>query len=93
MANRQQTDDDLNATSNIKRIDDLEAFLKEFEGEKLYEKIAAAIQKSKTVECEIKKIAWATIREKIVWIIIGGILVILTDLVIRAIPHIIASIH
>ena len=94
MANPKQQNeiDDLNASSNVKRIDDLEAFRKEFEGEKLYEKIAVAIEKSKTVEGEIKKVVWVTIREKIVWIILGGLGVILIDLLLRAIPRLISKI-
>lgn len=89
----QPAEDDLQADKNLRRIDDLENFRKEFEGEKLYEKIADAVKKSKTVEQEIKKVAWSTIREKIIWIILGGVGIILTDLIIRAIPHILASIH
>jgi hypothetical protein len=84
--------DDLNIAGNVKRIDDLEAFRKEFEGEKLYEKIADAIKKSKTVEDEVKKVAWTTIREKIVWTILGGVGVIFIDLLLRVIPHILAAI-
>lgn len=81
--------DDLNANANIKRVEDLEAFRKEFDGEKLYEKIADAIKKSKTVEDEIKKVAWTTIREKIVWIITGAIGLVLTDILSRVIPDLI----
>ena len=86
----QSETDDLQSSGNLKRIDELEAFRKEFEGEKLYEKIADAIKKSKTVEEEVKKVAWATIREKIIWIILGGLGIILIDLIIKAIPHIIS---
>ena len=45
----QSETDDLQSSGNLKRIDELEAFRKEFEGEKLYEKIADAIKKSKTI--------------------------------------------
>jgi len=83
--------DDFDADAFTKKVDDLETFRKEFEGEKLYEKIGNAIQKSKVVESEIKKIAWTTIREKIVLIILGGVGIILADLIIRAIPNILKA--
>lgn len=85
--------DDLQAEGNLKRIDDLETFRKEFEGKAFYAKIAEAIKESKLVENEIKRVSWIMIREKIIWIILGGVIVIFTDLLIRAIPHIISSIQ
>ena len=85
------TTDDLQTSSNLKRIDDLEGFRKEFDGEGFYAKVTTAIQKSKDVEGEIKKVAWQTAREKIVWILLGGVGIILTDLILRAIPHILNS--
>ena len=84
--------DDLQASGNLKRIDDLETFRKDFEGTEFYTKVADAIQKSKLVEDEIKKVAWKTVREKILWIILGGVGVIFTDLLLRAIPNLISLI-
>lgn len=83
--------DDLQAGENLKRIDDLEDFRKQFEGKAFYEKIAEAIRESKLVECEIKNVAWLTVREKIIWIVLGGAGVVFADLLIRAIPHILTS--
>lgn len=81
--------DDFQTSSNLKRIDDLEGFRKEFEGEGFYAKVTTAIQKSKDVEREIKKVAWQTVREKIVWIILGGLGLVFIDVLIRIIPHLI----
>lgn len=84
------TGDDLQAEGNLKRIDDLEIFRKQFEGKEFYAKVAEAIKESRIVEGEIKRVAWATIREKIIWILLGGIGIMLTDLIVRAIPHLLA---
>ena len=83
--------DDLQTGSNLKRIDDLESFRKEFEGKAFYTKVAESIKESKLVEDEVKKVAWQTIREKIIWIILGGLGVIFIDLILRAIPSILSS--
>lgn len=81
--------DDLQSSNNLKRIDELETFKKEFEKD-FHTKIANAIKESRLVEAEIKCIAWATIREKIVWVILGGASIIFIDLIMRAIPSIFA---
>lgn len=84
--------DDLQAEGNLKRINDLEVFRKEFEGTEFYAKVANAIKESRLVEAEVKRVAWGMVREKIVWILLGGIGIVLTDLVIRAVPHILSFI-
>ena len=83
--------DDLQADSNLKRIDALEGFRKDFEGEKFYERVMDSLKKSKEVDAEIKSIAWATIREKIVWVLLGGVALILIDILKDVIPHLISS--
>ncbi|MFA5800259.1 MAG: hypothetical protein WC840_04850 [Candidatus Peribacteraceae bacterium] len=67
---------------------DLEAYARreDFEGAKFYEKVATAISKSRDVEQEIRKIVWETFRNKIWAFIIALVVLILTDLTIRALP-------
>lgn len=83
---------DLNNDASLKRIGDLESFKKEFEGKEFDKKVLASLQDSLQIQKEIRSVAWQTIREKIVWILLGGIGIIVTDLFIRAIPHILKSI-
>lgn len=92
MVNTKIQTDDLQASANIKRIDDLESFKKDYEGEEFYKKVLTSIQKDRDIEKEIREIAWRTIREKIVWIILGGIGLIFIDLFLRIIPHLLKSI-
>lgn len=92
MPNLKPQTNDLQASDNLKRINDLEDFKKNYEGQAFDDKVLASLIKDRNIEKEIKKIAWQTIREKIVWIIIGGVGIIFTDLILRAIPHIIKSI-
>ena len=82
--------DDLQTGTNLKRIDDLESFRKEFEGTEFYSKILKAIQESRSIEEEIKRISWKRIREKIIWLILGASSLILIDFIIRAIPHLLS---
>lgn len=92
MGNGKQTQpDDLQASANLKRIDELESFKKDYEGKAFDNKVLVSIQKDREIEAEIKKIAWCTIREKIIWIILGSVGVIFTDLLLRAIPHLLKS--
>jgi hypothetical protein len=81
-----------------KRIEKLESAQKmmnleeEFKGEKLYQKIKDAIEKSKDIEKAIREVIWDTVKGK-VWVgLIALIGVIVTDLVIRAIPNILKAI-
>lgn len=92
MSDTTQNGNDLNTDANLKRIGDLESFKKEFEGKEFDKKVLSSLQDSSTIQKEIRNMAWQTIREKIVWIILGGLGLIITDLIIRAIPHILASI-
>ena len=82
--------DDLHADANLKRIDDLEVFRKAFEGKEFDKKIAESIRDSNLVCDEIKKVTWRMIREKIVWIILGGLALIFIDLLNRAIPRLLS---
>lgn len=72
-------------------LDDLKKCVKGLEGTEFYQKIATAIKESKLVENEIKKVAWATVKDRIVWIILGGLGIIFTDLVLRAIPSLLSK--
>lgn len=84
--------DEFSSRQFAKKMDALETFKKEFEGTQFYEKVADAIDKSKVVEEAISKIVWTTVKNRIVWIILGCLGVVLTDLVIRAIPNILSAI-
>ena len=79
---------DLNKDSFLGRVDKLEEFKVGFEGKEFDAKVLMSIKSSREIEQEIKCIAWKTIREKILWIIIGGAGLIFIDLLMRAIPHI-----
>ena len=83
--------DDLHTSTNLKRIDDLEDFRKEYDGKAFDNKVLQSIKDSSHIKEEIKKVSWQTIREKIVWAVLGGAGIVLTDLLIRVIPHILAS--
>lgn len=83
---------DLNTEQNLKRIDDLETFRKEFEGKEFDKKVLLSMEESSKIQEEVKKLAWCAVKDKIIWILIGGALVIITDLVIRAIPNILKSV-
>jgi len=72
--NTQNNGDDLQAESNLKRIDDLEEFRKEFEGKKFDEKICNSVKDSVPVQTEIKKLVWGVIKDKMVWIV--GVIVL-----------------
>lgn len=89
---RLQSDDDLHADKNLQRIDDLETFRKEFQGKEFDKKILDSIKDSHPIREELQSIIWQTFRNKITWIILGFVGLILTDLIIRAIPHILATI-
>jgi len=71
--------DDLNVGGNLQRIDDLEIFREGLEGKALDEKICKAIEDSTHIQENIAKIVWKTIREKIVWIILTMIGLLLWD--------------
>lgn len=94
MANfKQQPADDLQASDNLKRIDDLESFKKELEGKEFDKKVLLSIQESHPIREELSRIVWQTVKNKITWVILGYIGLILTDLFIRALPHILASMN
>jgi len=85
--------DDLRASDNLKRIDDLEIFRKEFEGRAFDEKVLKSIKESHLIREELKEITFQALKSKVVWIILAGLGVVLTDLIIRAIPHILSAIE
>lgn len=76
MQNSNPIKDDLQVGQNLKRIDDLESFKDEYEGTKFHQKIAIAIKESKTIDEEIKKIAWQSIKDKIIWLVIGAVILL-----------------
>ena len=90
---RGQISDDLKVDENLKRIDDLETFRKELEGKEFDKKVLQSILDSHSIREELAKIIWDTLKNKITWVILTFVGVILTDLLIRAIPHIIASVQ
>lgn len=87
----QQSGSDFASEEYAKKVDTLEEFRRGFEGKEFDKKVLNAIQDSSKLRDEIRKLSWQTIREKIVWIILGGVGIVLTDLVIRAIPSILAA--
>lgn len=80
--------DDFDYDEYTDKMSAMETFMNDFEGEGFYQKICDAIEKSRLVEARIKKVTWETIREKIVWIILGAIGFVLLDLIRIAISNI-----
>lgn len=80
--------DDLQADANLKRIDNLESFRSEFEGKSFDAKVLASIKDSTHIRQEICNMIWETVRGKLFWVAVTGGSIVLTDLVIRAIPSI-----
>jgi len=88
MSDAQQSGNDLNTDANLKRIGDLESFKKEYEGKEFDKKVLLSIQDSHTIREEVRKIITKTLKDKFNWVIYAFCGLILTDLIIRAIPHI-----
>lgn len=84
--------DDLQVDKNLKRIDELESFRKEFEGKSFDGKVLQSINDSHHIRTELEKIIWQTVRNKITWIILGLIALIFTELLLRAIPSLFSRI-
>lgn len=59
-----------------KKVKDIEEFKKQ-----ISDIILKDIKDSRSIESEIKKIVWKTIKTKIIWIILGGFGLIFTNLV------------
>ncbi len=72
----QRQSDDLQANTNLQRIDDLETFRKGFEGKDFDCKVCGAVKDSVPLQTEIKSLIWGVIKEKLFWII-GTIAVLL----------------
>lgn len=87
---RTQPTDDLQISENLKRIDELEVFRKELEGKEFDKKVLQSINDSHQIRNELETIIWKTIKSKITWIILGLVGLIITDLIIRTIPHILS---
>lgn len=83
--------DDLQASNNLKRIDDLESFKNEFTGKAFDKKVLDSIKESHTIREELSLVVWQTVRNKIVWIILGALGLVLLDILIRLIPAIISK--
>lgn len=71
--------DDLQSSENLKRVENLEEFRKEYEGKAFEAKVAVAVKESKLVEAEIETVLWNTLKKKIVWIILTAIVIIFFD--------------
>lgn len=72
-----KTNNEFEINSYSRRVESLETFKSEHEGEKFHSKVVDSINKSKEVEAAIIKVIWCAIREKIVWIIVGGFITLL----------------
>ena len=84
--------DDLQAEANLKRIDDLEIFRKEFEGKEFDKKVLGSIKESHLIREELGKITWLAVKNKLIWVISTALGLILIDLFLRAIPSLISKI-
>lgn len=90
MAKNANNTNDFEPSQYSERIDTLEEFKKEHEGLNFHKKVQSAICESKPVEEEIKKIVWEVIKSKLTWILLTAAGLILTDLVLRAVPSLLA---
>lgn len=88
-----QTIDDSETSGNLKRINDLEEFRREFEGEKFYGRVVDAFQKSKEVDAEVRKLVWCTIKDKLVWIVLTLLAVIFWDVLKEVAVQVISKLH
>lgn len=82
--------DDLQTSTNLKRIDDLEGFRKEFEGKEFDKKVLQSVKESHLIREEISDIVWKTIKNKIVWIILGLFGLVTIEVIYRLIPILIS---
>lgn len=74
--NSPRQSDDLQANTNLQRIDDLEIFRSGFEGKEFDNKVCGAIKDSVPLQTEIKGLIWGVIKEKLFWVI-GTVTVLL----------------
>lgn len=88
MPDAQQNGNDLNTDANLKRIGDLESFKKEYEGKEFDKKVLLSIQDSHTIREEVRGIIAKTLKDKFNWVAYTLCGLVLTDLILRAIPHI-----
>lgn len=68
------------------KFENVEKFIDDFSGKNFDKKICEAIKDTKSVEEEIKKIVWKTVKDKIIWIILGAIGLLIIQIVINLIP-------
>lgn len=80
-------DEDFDISGVATRLDNIEQFKKEYDGKNFDKKVLDSINESVLIQDKIKGIAWLSIRQKIVWIILGGVSIIFLDLVLRVIPR------
>ena len=92
MANNRSQNDDLQTDANLKRIDDLEIFRKEFEGKEFDKKVLQSIKDSHPIRTELEGITWKTVKGKINYFFWGAVGLILMDLLLRAIPNLLSLI-
>lgn len=87
MANNQKAkENDFDKEAYTNRVTTLEQFKEDYE-KNFDSKVLSAIKKDREIEGEIKSISWKMIREKIIWIILGGVGIIFIDVLIRVIPN------
>jgi len=85
-------DSDFNPKDFSEKLDNLDDFKKEYEGVNFHKKVQGAICESKLVEDEIKKIVWQVLKNRLAWVLLSGLGLILIDLLLRAIPGIIKAV-
>lgn len=90
---RSQPEDDLQASGNLKRIDDLEIFRKEFEGKEFDKKIITAIDESSTLQKKIKELIWDTFKDKIIWVILTVIVLLTYTFFSELIKRLAGTVH
>jgi hypothetical protein len=70
------------------KFENVEKFIDDFSGKNFDKKVCEAIKDAIGIQETIKEIVWKTIKDKIVWIILGAIGLLALQVIISLIPAI-----
>lgn len=74
------------------KFENVEKFIDDLSGKNFDKKVCEAIKDTTSVEEQIKRVVWKTIKDKIIWIILGGLGLITLQIIYNFIPAIINKI-
>lgn len=70
------------------KFENVEKFIDDFSGKNFDKKVCEAIKDATGIQETIKDLVWKTIKDKIVWIILGAIGLLALQIIINLIPAI-----